>query len=52
MPRAERKFITERTKKLSARDIKDPIEYRCNYKFETAINRWKGMVEYYHEEVL
>ena len=52
MPRAERKFITERTKKLAAKDIKDPIEYWSILPFDKAVDRLESMVRYYHEEVL
>lgn len=52
MPRAERKFIIDRTKKLAAKDIKDPIEYRGNLPYDKVVDRWENMIDYYHKEIL
>lgn len=51
IPRAERKYIELRTKKIAGEKI-DVIEFRSNTSLEKAVDRWEMIINHYHEEVL
>ena len=52
MPRPERKFIKERTRRMANKELNDPVEYWSILPFDKAVDRLESMVRYYHEEVL